>query len=253
MNKKNTVIRLIGAVCLAAFVLTGCFGTERHLGTHEELEQAVAQKLAGEPFECLEDDPLGRTFRTTDRNIEFMAYWDNYAEDTWGNEYPQSSQFKTNYDRMVHEYWANDIEARLSECSFAEAVYNHVDERYASNARIYFRDSLSVCVFIDDDASEEQIEEVNAFLMFLRDLCICENEFHDGEYVMRFSLCVRWVEPGSDVYYSISDGGFDITSDTSDEEIDVRLYGRGEPDSSFPAATIRNGGAIGCYIRITAE
>ena len=71
MNKKNTVIRLIGAVCLAAFVLTGCFGTERHLGTYEELEQAVAQKLAGEPFECLEDDPLGRTFRTTDRNIEF--------------------------------------------------------------------------------------------------------------------------------------------------------------------------------------
>ena len=47
--------------------------------------------------------------------------------------------------------------------------------------------------------------------MFLRDLCICENEFHDGEYVMRFSLCVRWVEPGSDVYYSISDSGFDIT------------------------------------------
>ena len=179
--------------------------------------------------------------------------WDNYAEDTWGNEYLQSSQFKTNYDRMVHEYWANDIEARLSECSFAEAVYNHVDERYASIARIYFRDSLSVCVYIDDDASEEQIEEVNAFLMFLRDLCICENEFHDGEYVMRFSLCVRWVEPGSDVYYSISDGGFDITSDTSDEEIDVRLYGRGEPDSSSPATTIRNGGAIGCYIRITAE
>ena len=112
-----------------------------------------------------------------------------------------------------------------------------MDERDASNARVYFRDSLSVCVYIDDDASEKQIEEVNAFLMFLRDLSICENEFHDGEYVMRFSICVRWVESGSDVYSSTSDSGFDITSDTSDEEIDVRLYGRGEPDGSSPAAT----------------
>lgn len=250
MNKQNTVVRLIVAVCLVSIVLTGCFGTRRHLGTQEELEQTIAEKLADEPFECLEDDPLGRTFHTTDRDIEFTAYWDNTAEDTWGNEYPQSSQFKTNYDRMVHEYWSGKIESLLSECSFAEAVYNHVDERDASNARVYFRDSLSVCVYIDKDASEEQIEEVNAFLMLLRDLCIRENEFHDGEYVMKFSLCVRWIEPGSDVYYSTSDSGFDITSDTPDEEIDVRLYGRGETDGSSPAATIRNSGSIGCFIRI---
>lgn len=131
MNKKIAVVRLIGVTCLAAIILTGCFGTDRHLGTQEELE------------------------------------------------------------------------SRLSECSFAEAVYNHVDERDASNARVYFRDSLSVCVYIDDDASEKQIEEVNAFLMFLRDLSICENEFHDGEYVMRFSICVRWVESGSDVYSAL--------------------------------------------------
>ena len=53
MNKQNTVVRLIGAVCLVSIVLTGCFGTRRYLGTQEELEQTIAEKLAGEPFECL--------------------------------------------------------------------------------------------------------------------------------------------------------------------------------------------------------
>ena len=253
MNKKNAVVRLIGVVCLISFVLTGCFGTRRHLGTQEELEQNVAEKLAGEPFECLEDDPLGRTFRTTDRNIEFTAYWDNTAEDTWGNDYPQSSQFKTNYDRMVHEYWADNIEARLSEYGFYEAVYNRVDQDYAAIARIYYRDYLSVSIIIEEDANDEQIDEINDFLMYLKSICITENEFHDEEYVMRFCLGIYWVEPGSNVYSYTIDNALDITYNTQDEDIDVRLYGRGEPDSSHPANTIENSGSTGCFIWIRSE
>ena len=247
--RRSIAFSAVLLLVVMSFFFLFFLGGQIHLGTPEELKGRIEEKLAGEPFDYSDGDPLKRTFHTIDRDIEFTAYWDDTAEDSYGRQYLQSSQFKSNYDAMVHEYWAEELDSKLNECGFDEAINYRVDDRYASTGKIYFYDYKSISIFIDRDATAEQIEKVNEFLVFLKELCTREDEFHSGKYEMKYCVSINWIDPGSDEYTSASDQ-LNITSDTSDDIIDVRLYGKkldGRPISISHHAT------FGCYIRITGN
>lgn len=232
-----------------ATLISGCSGTNRYIGTQEDLEKCISQKLAGEAFVCSDKDPLKRTYITTDREIEFTAYWDNTIEDSYGRQYFQDSQFKCNYDIMVHDYWDDEINSKLQDYHFTEAINYPIDDRYASSAKIYYYDYKSVSIYIDNNATDSQIDDINSFLLFLRDLCVRENAFHTNEYAMKYNVSVNWINPDSDEYNSSLDY-MEITSVTEENMIDVRLYGHELNDQQN---SINHHATFGCYIRITND
>ncbi|MBR4431226.1 MAG: hypothetical protein IKS75_08015 [Clostridiales bacterium] len=78
-------------------------------------------------------------------------------------------------------------------------------------------------VYISSNASDEEIEEFNAFLVEFRDICIWQDKLEPERDNMRVMINIYYYDPDDDsgiMYY----GTCRLSSESSDSELDVRDY-----------------------------
>lgn len=166
------------SLILAAGIVTGCSGEPGKKETRETLERLYG----GESFEV--DDGMAYSL---DRDLEFSYYYDWEGTPIWpdidinlGGKYI----IKTTYNEAVHHYWNKKYRKCIKKYDFEDVDYgtDGKDKDKCSPNMVY--------IFIEDGASEEDLENVESLLLDLRDICEDEEEFHSSKCSEMYSYVV---------------------------------------------------------------
>ena len=228
---KNQSFRFRGVMLVTAFVLgvslfTGCFyfitSKPMEQPSEEQLVSQVEELACGESIEYLGNGK----FSSLERDLEFAEQWTmTYSNNglsgrvgTWvldsknvslGGSVAESGN--KNYLTAVTRYWNNDIRRCLDDHDFDLA------EMGEDEVRVYGECSRTVNINIPRNISESQKNEIDDFILQLRDICIMEAGFHTADFDFCFFIRVFFTEPeGNDLALG---GEYYVTANSADDDI----------------------------------
>ena len=110
----------------------------------------------------------GTEYRSLDRDLTFEVRINSLTTSLDGSFARETGKyyFTDTYELMVAAFWQDEFDAALNRHKFDYCFCNGPSELYPG--------STGIEVYIDEDCSEEQLEEVEKLLMDLRDICIKE-------------------------------------------------------------------------------
>lgn len=231
MDVKNQSFRFRGVMLVTAFVLgvslfTGCFNfiTSKPMEqpSEEQLVSQVEELACGESIEYLGNGK----FSSLERDLEFAEQWTmTYSNNglsgrvgTWVLDSKNVSlsgsvaeSGNTNYLTAVTRYWNNDISNCMNEHDF------DIAEIGEDEVRIYGECIRTVNINIPRNISESQKNEIDDFILQLRDICIMEAGFHTADFDFCFFIRVFFTEPeGNDLALA---GEYYVTANSADDDI----------------------------------
>jgi hypothetical protein len=238
---------LLMSVILA---MTGCFtqtNSANEPPSEEELIAAVNDLVCGEQIEYLGN---GR-FSSLERDLEFYESWvESY---TSGGSFDHAHRYtvtlnsdsshgsRNNYRTSVVRYWDDEINECMNRHDFDSAERS--ESEYSNTIS-----QVGVRITFSCDASPEAIEEIDSFLLELRDICVMEDEFHTEPYLFR--CCVDLVEFDPEEECHIGVGTFDIDALSSDEDVTLEANANPEPAWQVSRSGITEGTYLPGYIEI---
>ena len=247
-NRVNKV--LASLIVIASMSMTGCFthtNSANEPPTEEELLVAVNDLVCGEQIEYLGDGH----FSSLERDLEFYESWvESY---TSGGSFDHAHRYtvtlnsdssrgsRNNYRTSVVRYWDDEINECMNRHDFDSAERS--ESEYSNTIS-----QVGVRITFSCDASPEAIEEIDSFLLELRDICVMEDEFHTEHYLFRF--CVDLVEFDPEEERHIGVGTFDIDALSSDEDVTLEANADPEPAWQVSRSGITEGTNLPGYIEI---
>ena len=247
-NRVNKV--LASLIVIASMSMTGCFtqtNSANEPPTEEELLVAVNDLVCGEQIEYLGDGH----FSSLERDLEFYESWvESY---TSGGSFDHARRYtvtlnsdsshgsRNNYRTSVVRYWDDEINECMNRHDFDSAERS--ESEYSNTIS-----QVGVRITFSCDASPEAIEEIDSFLLELRDICVMEDEFHTEHYLFRF--CVDLVEFDPEEERHIGVGTFDIDALSSDEDVTLEANADPEPAWQVSRSGITEGTNLPGYIEI---
>lgn len=247
-NRVNKV--LASLIVIASMSMTGCFthtNSANEPPTEEELLVAVNDLVCGEQIEYLGDGH----FSSLERDLEFYESWvESY---TSGGSFDHAHRYtvtlnsdssrgsRNNYRTSVVRYWDDEI----NECM------NRHDFDSAERSESEYSDTISqvgVRITFSCDASPEAIEEIDSFLLELRDICVMEDEFHTEHYLFRFRVDLVEFDPEEERHIGV--GTFDIDALSSNEDVTLEANADPEPAWQVSRSGITEGTNLPGYIEI---
>ena len=235
MFKKTKTLRrpLTAALllCFAAVVLAGC---GEHLASTDRMKEYAAEVANGEAigsFEVISERRIHCV--TKDRGIAFDVWTFGSEVQVDGSHVYYTSDYgiAADFEDGVYNLYRKDLEKLIEDCGLKPVVYSPQFDR------------LSEFTFaIEDNASEEQLGKVNAFLAGLRDIAAREKQAQYGNNIA-FPCKVVWRAEDGFYYAAKGSDGVEqaIRADTPDEWLDVRNYVRSANHSDNVTAPDRNG------------
>ena len=247
-NRVNKV--LASLIVIASMSMTGCFtqtNSANEPPSEEELLVAVNDLVCGERIEYLGN---GR-FSSLERDLQFYESWvESY---TSGGSFDHAHRYtvtlnsdsshgsRNNYRTSVVRYWDDEINECINRHDFDSAERS--ESEYSNTIS-----QVGVSITFSCDASPEAIEEIDSFLLELRDICVMEDEFHTEHYLFRF--CVDLVEFDPEEERHIGVGTFDIDALSSDEDVTLEANANPEPAWQVSRSGITEGTNLPGYIEI---
>ena len=247
-NRVNKV--LASLIVIASMSMTGCFthtNSANEPPTEEELLVAVNDLVCGEQIEYLGDGH----FSSLERDLEFYESWvESY---TSGGSFDHAHRYtvtlnsdssrgsRNNYRTSVVRYWDDEINECMNRHDFDSAERS--ESEYSNTIS-----QVGVRITFSCDASPEAIEEIDSFLLELRDICVMEDEFHTEHYLFRF--CVDLVEFDPEEERHIGVGTFDIDALSSNEDVTLEANANPEPAWQVSRSGITEGTNLPGYIEI---
>lgn len=247
-NRVNKV--LASLIVIASMSMTGCFTQTNRANeppTEEELLVAVNDLVCGEQIEYLGN---GR-FSSLERDLQFYESWvESY---TSGGSFDHAHRYtvtlnsdsshgsRNNYRTSVVRYWDDEINECMNRHDFDSAERS--ESEYSNTIS-----EVGVRITFSCDASPEAIEEIDSFLLELRDICVMEDEFHTEHYLFRF--CVDLVEFDPEEERHIGVGTFNIDALSSDEDVTLEANANPEPAWQVSRSGITEGTNLPGYIEI---
>ena len=247
-NRVNKV--LASLIAIASMSMTGCFthtNSANEPPTEEELLVAVNDLVCGEQIEYLGDGH----FSSLERDLQFYESWvESY---TSGGSFDHAHRYtvtlnsdssrgsRNNYRTSVVRYWDDEINECMNRHDFDSAERS--ESEYSNTIS-----QVGVRITFSCDASPEAIEEIDSFLLELRDICVMEDEFHTEHYLFRF--CVDLVEFDPEEERHIGVGTFDIDALSSNEDVTLEANANPEPAWQVSRSGITEGTNLPGYIEI---
>lgn len=247
-NRVNKV--LASLIVIASMSMTGCFtqtNSANEPPSEEELIAAVNDFVCGEQIEYLGN---GR-FSSLERDLQFYESWvESY---TSGGSFDHAHRYtvslnsdtsrgsRNNYRMSVVRYWDDEINECMNRHDFDSAERS--ESEYVNTIS-----QVGVRITFSCDASPEAIEEIDSFLLELRDICVMEDEFHTEHYLFRFRVDLVEFDPEEERHIGV--GTFDIDALSSDEDVTLEANANPEPAWQVSRSGITEGTNLPGYIEI---
>ena len=247
-NRVNKV--LASLIVIASMSMTGCFthtNSANEPPSEEELIAAVNDLVCGEQIEYLGDGH----FSSLERDLEFYESWvESY---TSGGSFDHAHRYtvslnsdtsrgsRNNYRMSVVRYWDDEINECMNRHDFDSAERS--ESEYSNTIS-----QVGVRITFSCDASPEAIEEIDSFLLELRDICVMEDEFHTEHYLFRFRVDLVEFDPEEERHIGV--GTFDIDALSSDEDVTLEANADPEPAWQVSRSGITEGTNLPGYIEI---
>ena len=201
------IIAMSMSLIMMAGLVTGCSGEPGKKETMKHLETLCG----GEDVEV--EDHL---VRSLDRDLEFSYWYEWEGTAIWpdieihlGGKY----YFRSSYGTSLHNYWNDEYRACIEKYDFADVDYGKdgKDEDLCSPNLVY--------IFIEDEASPEDIAKVESLFLDLREICRDEEEFHDYDWTEGYYYLVYiwYIDPETGESHKTD--GIMIKADTKDDKL----------------------------------
>lgn len=205
------IIAMSLSLILMAGVITGCGAEPGEKATLKQLES----DYGGERFEI-----DGNTVHSLDRDLEFTySYeWESGGPEIWPDvKLPLGGKYNLNttYRSAVYNYWNDEYRNVIEKYGFADVDYgpDGDDEDECMPSLVY--------IFIEDGASDKELEKVESLLFDLRGICRDEDDFHDSDHIEGLVYCVHiwYIDSEAEEYRDAGD--ILIDSDTKDKDLRI--------------------------------
>ncbi|WP_034450812.1 hypothetical protein [Butyrivibrio sp. AE2032] len=245
-EKNETAKRIIasGLTLVIPFCMYGCSligGKGRNYQERvDNLDKYVDDLTGGEKVKSVDSSSGAQyTYKCLDRDLEFGV---NIFEGTTsldGSFAHGTGKFYYSdyYDEAVHYYWQEEFEKTAEGRGFDFVHFGDCTDSKGEESLFFSGDNISI--YIDKDCTDEQVEEVDAMLRAIRDICVKEKGFHKKTTDFKYSVLLYWYDAGTDHYDAMET--FWISADTKDDELHVK---------DIPLDTTRRG-ITGCPLRAT--
>ena len=232
------IIAMSMSLILLAGVITGC-------GKKEPGEKETLRRLENMYGECFEIN--GYKVSSLNRDLEFTYRYDFEGTPIWpdidiktGGKYVLYSDYRL----AVWKYWNDEYRASIEKYNFAEVDYGEDgdDEDKCRPNLVY--------IFIDVDASPEELAKVESLMADLRNICREEDEFHDlGDYDDKISYIVNiwYIDDEAEEYERTA--GIVIHSDTEDSKLRLENLKRTGMADSDPRKPPLDSGKAKVYVK----